>query len=183
MAEIDLGAQVQGAVSLARERALRLGINLTLDVAERLPPVRGDADRLQQAVVNLLDNALRATPVGGTVHIQVAYNTGKEGQIDGDEVSVSILDDGIGLTAADAAQAFEAYYRGPGGGTGLGLTIAQEIIAAHGGRIWLAPRPEGGAEAGFGLPLAAPAAAGGATATGAQTGRVPDDTGESQALT
>jgi two-component system sensor kinase FixL len=69
---------------------------------------------------------------------------------------VTVLDDGIGLTAEEAQQAFDAYLKGPGGGAGLGLTIAREIVAAHGGQVWLVPRPEGGAEAGFNLPVLSP---------------------------
>jgi signal transduction histidine kinase len=65
---------------------------------------------------------------------------------------VRVLDDGRGPTDEEAARAFEPYYRGPEGGAGLGLSIAREIVVAHGGRIWLVARPEGGAEAGFRLP-------------------------------
>ena len=63
-----------------------------------------------------------------------------------------VFDDGRGPTEEEAARAFEPYYRGPEGGAGLGLSIAREIVAAHGGQIWLRARPEGGAEAGFSLP-------------------------------
>ena len=61
-------------------------------------------------------------------------------------------DQGPGVSDEVAARAFEPYVRGPGGGAGLGLTIAREIVEAHGGQIWLTSRPEGGAEAGFRLP-------------------------------
>jgi signal transduction histidine kinase len=67
-------------------------------------------------------------------------------------VVLRVLDDGRGPTEEEAARAFEPYYRGPEGGAGLGLSIAREIVAAHGGQIWLVARPEGGAEAGFSLP-------------------------------
>ncbi len=62
--EIDLGDVARSAVSIADEKARRLGISLSLDVADSLPSISGDADRLQQVVVNLVDNALRATPAG-----------------------------------------------------------------------------------------------------------------------
>ena len=107
-------------------------------------PACGDAGRLQQVAVNLLDNALRATPAGGSARVRVTSTDS--------EVCLAVIDKGRGLSDEEAARAFEPYFRGPGGGSGLGLTIAQEIVAAHGGRIWLEARSEGGAEAGFALP-------------------------------
>jgi signal transduction histidine kinase len=79
-------------------------------------------------------------------------------QVDGapDEVLLAVVDNGHGLTDDEAVHAFEPYFRGRGGGAGLGLAIAHEIIEAHGGRIWLWQRPEGGAEAGFALSSACP---------------------------
>jgi len=142
--ETDLAAVARSAASLASEKAQRLGITLALDLPGEPDPVLGDADRLQQVAVNLLDNALRATPAGGTVRVQVTAA--------GSELALAVIDNGRGLAAEEAKQAFEPYYRGPGGGAGLGLTIAREIVTAHGGHIWLRNRPEGGAEAGFALP-------------------------------
>jgi signal transduction histidine kinase len=146
LAEIDLAAVARAAVSLAEGRARRLGVALSLDVNDTPSAllVSGDADRLQQVTVNLLDNALRATSAGGAVQVRVSAAEGR--------VTLVVLDDGRGLTDEDAARAFEAYFSGPEGGAGLGLTIAREIITAHGGDIWLRARPEGGAEAGFSLP-------------------------------
>jgi signal transduction histidine kinase len=140
---VDLAAVARSAASLAAEKARRRGVALALDLPEGLPPVSGDADRLQQVIVNLLDNALRATEAGG--HVQVRLNQA------GEAVCLTVTDDGQGLTAEEEARAFEAYYRGPGGGAGLGLAIAREIVAAHGGQIWLENRPEGGVEAGFSM--------------------------------
>jgi signal transduction histidine kinase len=143
--ETNLAAVARSGGTVAGERAQRQGITLSLDLPGELPTVYGDADRLQQVVVNLLDNALRATPAGGTVQISAfAAESG---------VVLTVSDNGRGLTAEEAGRAFEPYFRGPGGGAGLGLTIAREIVAAHGGRIWLRARSEGGTEAGFTLPV------------------------------
>ncbi len=143
-AAADLAAIARSAASLVEQRAMRLGVTLVQDLPEDLPSVPADADRLQQVVVNLLDNALKFTPAGGQVQLRIAAGD--------DALDLLVVDDGRGLTAEEAARAFEPYYRGPGGGAGLGLTIAREIVAAHQGQIWLHPRPEGGVEAGFRLP-------------------------------
>jgi signal transduction histidine kinase len=143
-AKTDLAAVARSAAAVAGEKAERLGVALALDLAAAGPLLSADADRLQQVTVNLLDNALRVTPAGGTVRLRVVA--------DGREAMLTVADDGRGLTAEEAAHAFEPYFRGPGGGAGLGLAIAREIVEAHGGRIWLRQRPEGGAEAGFAVP-------------------------------
>jgi signal transduction histidine kinase len=142
--EIDLAAVARSAAAIAREKARRLGIALTAELLDGLPTVHADPDRLQQVTVNLLDNALQATPPGGQV--QVSVFTVESG------VALTVTDNGQGLTIEEATHAFEPFVHGTGGGAGLGLTIAREIVIAHGGRIWLTPRHEGGAEAGFALP-------------------------------
>jgi signal transduction histidine kinase len=144
----DLAAVARSAAAVVGQKAYRLGVTLSLELPDRLPIVEGDADRLQQVVVNLLDNALRYTPAGGAVQVRASA--------DGGQVTLRVLDEGRGLTDNEVAHAFEPYVRGPGGGAGLGLTIAREIVSAHGGQIWLKARPGGGAEAGFGLPGSLP---------------------------
>ncbi len=144
---VDLAAVARSAAALLSRKAEQMGVTLALDLPADVArqPVSGDADRLQQVLVNLLDNALKATPPGGAVRLAVADGVG--------EARVTVDDGGPGVTPEAQAQAFEPYFRGPGGGAGLGLTIAREVIAAHGGRIWLENRPTGGAQSGFALPL------------------------------
>jgi signal transduction histidine kinase len=143
-ARTDLAVVARSAVAVVGEKAHRLGVTLSLELPDRLPTVEGDADRLQQVVVNLLDNALKFTPAGGEVQVRASAHGG--------QVMLRVLDEGRGLADEEAAQAFEPYFRGQGGGAGLGLTIAREIVSAHHGQIWLKARPGGGAEAGFSLP-------------------------------
>ena len=140
----DLAEVVRSAASLAEAKAARLGVTLNLDLPARRPPLMGDADRLEQVVVNLLDNAIRFSAAGGSIGVKLAEADGG--------VVLRVLDDGRGPSEEEQARAFEPYYRGQQGGAGLGLSIAREIVAAHGGQIWLRRRPEGGAEAGFTLP-------------------------------
>jgi signal transduction histidine kinase len=143
-APTDLAVLARSAASLVGAKAHRLGVVLDLELPERLPLVDADADRLQQVVVNLLDNALRFTPAGGKVQLRASA--------EGGQVMLRVLDEGRGLTDNEMVQAFEPYFSGRGGGAGLGLTIAREIVSAHHGQIWLKARPGGGAEAGFSLP-------------------------------
>jgi signal transduction histidine kinase len=142
--EIDLVAVAHSASVMISEKARRMGVALAVDLPDQSPPVHADTDRLQQVALNLLDNALKATSPGGTVEICLVHT--------GSEATFTVTDNGRGLTEEEADRAFEPYFRGAGGGAGLGLTIAREIVDAHGGRIWLQVRPEGGAVAGFSLP-------------------------------
>ncbi len=96
------------------------------------PAVIGDGDRLAQVLMNLISNALKFTPAGGTVRVEA------EPAVRG--VEVSVRDTGRGIARSDYERVFERFYqvdksRGPGRGTGLGLAIVQEIVEAHGGRI------------------------------------------------
>ncbi|HSJ57119.1 MAG TPA: HAMP domain-containing sensor histidine kinase, partial [Anaerolineae bacterium] len=149
---VELAAVARSVTALALPQSERRGVSFEVALDPAAEPVVGDADRLQQVVVNLVDNALRVTEPGGHVRVTVEARVG--------ETALVVTDDGPGLTEEEAARAFEPYARGVGGGAGLGLTIAREIVAAHGGRIWLRARDEGGAEAGFAL-TAVPEASGG----------------------
>jgi len=98
-----------------------------------LPSVLGDRDRLEQVVVNLIDNAIKYTPSGGRVTISAeGYD---------DEVRVDVSDTGIGIPAEDISRIFERFYRVDKarsralGGTGLGLAIVKHIVQGHGGRL------------------------------------------------
>lgn len=107
------------------------------------PAVLGDRDRLQQVVANLVDNASRMTPRGGTVTVALAG--------DGDRALLSVLDEGPGIPPADIPRLFDRFYRAQlsrdrtTGGAGLGLAIVKAIVTAHAGELEVANRPEGGA--------------------------------------
>lgn len=144
-AKTDLASIARSAASLVEQKGRRLGVGLSLDLPRHLPAVYGDADRLQQVVVNLLDNALKFSPAGDSVLLKVEAGDRR--------VTLFVHDSGRGVGDEELVHAFEPYYRGLGGGAGLGLTIAREIVMAHDGQIWLKERPQGGAEAGFWLPV------------------------------
>lgn len=113
----------------AEERQL----SLVLEAEEGLPEVWADGDRVEQVVTNLVTNAMKFTPEGG--QITVALSDAPEG------VEVSVIDTGIGLTPEEQERIFDRFYqtqdrgRGESRGTGLGLCISRELVAAHGGTL------------------------------------------------
>lgn len=114
--------------------------------------VRGDPERLHQVVVNLLANTRTHTPAGTAVEVHV--------DADADTAAVSVSDTGPGLDAAQAAHVFDRFWRAepgrtrPGGGSGLGLSIVQSIVAAHGGDVAAETEPGHGFRVTFRIPLA-----------------------------
>jgi signal transduction histidine kinase len=125
-----------------------------------LPPdvrVTGDGDRLAQVFIVLLDNALKHTPSGGKVALTAA-------PFEASRVEVSVSDTGPGIPAGDLPRIFERFYqvdksRARGrGGAGLGLSIAREIVAAHGGEITAESIVGVGSKFTVRLPIARPAA-------------------------
>lgn len=134
-----------------QERPLANGVRLEIGAWDRVE-VLGDADRLKQVLLNLVDNALRYTPAGGTVTLEVA-------RADGSAV-VRVRDTGPGIPLAEQERVFERFYRldagraRADGGSGLGLAIAREVAEAHGGRIELASQPGAGSAFALVVPLA-----------------------------
>jgi two-component system sensor histidine kinase KdpD len=126
------------------------GHPVSTDLPPTLPLVPIDGALIEQVFFNLLDNAVKYTPEGCPIEITARASNGA--------VSVSFADRGPGLPADDLDRVFEKFYRAKAatarGGAGLGLTICQAIISAHGGRIWAENRPGGGLVFHFTLPLA-----------------------------
>jgi two-component system OmpR family sensor kinase len=126
---------------------------VTLTVNGRVPLVLGDIDRLQQVVLNLIDNASRIVGKGGHVVVELTA--------EGDRAVLSVIDDGPGIPEADLPRLFDRFYRAEpsrtraSGGAGLGLAIVRAIITAHGGRIEAANVPGGGARMTVVLPAIA----------------------------
>jgi two-component system phosphate regulon sensor histidine kinase PhoR len=134
---VPVGPLVEGAVARLATFAERQAVDLvtSLPADPWLPPVRGDADRLGQVLVNLLHNAVKFSPAGRRVTVSAEPVSA--------EVVVSVADEGPGIPKGDQNRVFERFYKvdrarpRTGGGTGLGLAIARHIVSAHGGRIWV----------------------------------------------
>jgi signal transduction histidine kinase len=130
-ARVDLNRVVRETVDLVRPAAAGAGLHLDVDTDPDLPPVRGFAGQLQQVMLNLLTNAIDATPPGGKVLV-----TTRERPPD-DSVEVAVTDSGRGIPLTDQKQIFEPFFstKEPGRGTGLGLFISSQIVRDHRGRI------------------------------------------------
>ncbi|MBI4496359.1 MAG: ATP-binding protein, partial [Chloroflexi bacterium] len=129
-----------------------------LEAEPGLPAVLADAARIEQAVVNLVHNALKFTPAGGQVRVQVRQRR--------QEVETAVVDTGVGIAPEDLPRLFERFYKvdksRASGGTGLGLAIAKHTVQAHGGRIWAeSPGSSKGATVAFTLPVSGAGSASG----------------------
>jgi signal transduction histidine kinase len=142
--EVDLAAVLDHALHARREEARRHGVTI-VGSFDQAPTVAGDGDRILQIVSNLLDNAVRWTPEGGVVKLDLAA--------DAAGVRITVVDSGPGVPAAKREQVFRPFYSEDDRGTGLGLAIASELAAAMGGAIRLDDAPGGGARFTVTLPL------------------------------
>ena len=133
MTEFPFAEALRGSCRAMVLSATESGHTLTLEGDEDLPAVKGDRQRLEQVLVNILSNAVKYTPAGGTIRVEARAENGT--------VITRVTDNGIGIPAEDLPHIFERFYRvdkarsRASGGTGLGLSIASEIIHLHGGSI------------------------------------------------
>src|SRR5438046_6147452 len=128
----DLGALVRDTVESFRPQAESAGISLATEIAENLPLKDVDPSRMRQVVGNLLPNAIRHTPSGGSVKVAV------------DASSFTVADTGEGIPPELQPHVFERFAKGPNStGSGLGLAIARDIAAAHSGELTITSDPHG----------------------------------------
>jgi signal transduction histidine kinase len=127
---LSLNLLANQTCDLLRADAVERGVELTLDLAVDLPSIDADPVQLSQALINLIINALQATPAKG--HVLVRTRLEKAGY-----VAVDVSDDGPGIDPEDHAKIFEPYFTTKSEGSGLGLWITQQIVHAHGGSLLL----------------------------------------------
>ena len=137
------------SVQRMKPQADRAGIELTLEMSDRLPSLNGDRDRIEQVLINLIHNAIKFTQPGGTVTVSAGtYDK---------SLQFSVSDTGTGIPADELTRIFERFYKADkarsGSGTGLGLAIAKHVVAAHGGEIWVESIEGKGSQFYFTIPL------------------------------
>lgn len=146
---IDLNALLTRVIEVRRYQFDVDNVDVALDLAP-LPQLQGDQYQLEQAFLNLINNAYQAMQTtGGTISVQTS--------LDGDRVRISVADTGPGIPDALLTRIFEPFFttREVGEGTGLGLSTAYGIVREHGGRLWAENVPGGGARFVVELPLTA----------------------------
>jgi signal transduction histidine kinase len=146
--EVAPSRLLESAVAALEVQAREAGVAFDVSGADALPSVRGDPDKLAQLFLNVLDNAMKHSPRGTTVHVR--------GNRDDGAIVVRVRDSGSGLPEGAQTRLFQRFYRGENAqrdGAGLGLAIAQAIAQAHGGSIRASNVEGGGAEFAVRLPL------------------------------
>jgi signal transduction histidine kinase len=168
-AQHDLPAIVQTAARAMQYPLAQQGFELRVDVACELPPVRSDPDALEQAILNLVANALKYSGDSRTIELRLARV--------GSHAVVSVRDWGIGIAPADQRHIFEKFYRVPTSenrripGTGLGLTLVEHIVRSHGGFVTVDSSPDAGSTFSLHLPLGLAASPAGQHPTKAEARR------------
>lgn len=155
--DLDLAPRPMAAAGLILDAAQRLAATALarrVEIACQPGPeliVQADPDQVRQVLLNLVGNALKFSPEGGQLSLSATAQAG--------EAVFAVADQGPGIPAEEQAYVFQKFYRGRAvkdrvDGVGLGLSLSQRIIAAHGGRMWLASAPGAGSTFYFSLPLA-----------------------------
>jgi nitrogen fixation/metabolism regulation signal transduction histidine kinase len=134
IAPADLGTVVLQVVKLYD--STKKGVRVIADIPADLPLVNADAEQIKRAVINLVDNAVAATPAGGNVEVAVSVSEGM--------ARIVVTDDGPGITPQDRKRVFDPTFSTKSRGTGLGLAITARIAAEHAGRVRLEENQERG---------------------------------------
>jgi signal transduction histidine kinase len=153
LAPLDLNALVNETLEVVGFECAQVGITVRNSMSSQVPLILADGDRITQVLLNLLDNARRHTPQGGTITIGA--------RPENQHLTVWVSDTGIGIDPADLPHIFERFYRADRsrttstGGSGLGLAIVKAIITSHDGTIRAESQPGRGTSIVFTLPLVA----------------------------
>jgi signal transduction histidine kinase len=147
-ADVDVRSYLQSALVMIKEKALKHGIELVLNVNGVPDTIRADERKFKQILYNLLSNAVKFTPDGGRIEVMAKACDAAAGELSalglepGPYVQISVADSGVGLAPEDLERVFQPFEQvtKPGQpkvqGTGLGLSLTRQLVELHGGRIW-----------------------------------------------
>jgi len=150
VARLDINDAAQEAVALARDELLKRNVALRVELAEDLPPVRGDRIQLQQVILNLIMNgteAMASVADGSRELLMISQKSGTN------SVLIAVRDSGVGINVGDTDRIFDAFFTTKPTGMGMGLSISRSIVEAHGGHIWAEPNDGLGLTMQFTLPI------------------------------
>jgi signal transduction histidine kinase len=151
LAQLDLAGVISEVVANLRPLNESKKQNVNINLPEKMPPLTGDTGRIAQVLTNLVSNACRYTPSGGTIRVDVRPEV--------EFVKISVTDTGIGISPEEQKKLFTKFFRAENpdvqkvGGTGLGLWIARSLVLMHGGEITVASLPGKGSTFSFTLPI------------------------------
>ena len=135
---------------LFRDETTRRGIEIHIEIAPDLPKIEADRVFLQQVILNLMLNAMEAMAATPEGQRQLVIRATRESAA---EIRISVEDTGTGLDEKTSGEIFKPFFTTKPHGIGVGLSISQSIVQAHGGRLWATPRPAGGAAFQFTIPI------------------------------
>jgi two-component system sensor histidine kinase BarA len=157
LSEVELGQLMKDAVSTVLPHARKKGLTLTCEPPPNLPKIQCDREKIRQCLINLVSNAVKFTPAGGSVKVGA--------DVAGERVALFVTDSGIGIQAEHLGKVWDVFYQVDGsttreyGGAGLGLAIVKSFIEAHGGEVQARSKPGEGSTFLIVLPVRAAAAA------------------------
>lgn len=152
---IQISELISPLVSQMQGKLKQKDIQLTYEIENNLPPIKLDVDRIKQVLINIISNAIRFTPQGGSILLKAVFHNNKS-------IEISVRDSGIGIPQEQLKNVFKRFYRvdksraKESGGSGIGLTVAKQLVEAHGGKIWAeSPGQNRGTTIHFTLPMSA----------------------------
>ncbi|MCP9451207.1 MAG: HAMP domain-containing histidine kinase [Nitrospira sp.] len=152
LAPINIADLVEDVIENYQAAARQKSLTVRLLLSPPLPPVRADSDKLHRVLINLIHNAIKFTPEGGEIRIEVTARAN-------DFVEVSVSDTGPGIPSNELDKIFDTFYRSQSApvearGAGLGLTIAKNLVELHGGVMWVESTVGKGSRFSFTIPVA-----------------------------
>ncbi|MGH7092685.1 MAG: ATP-binding protein, partial [Stellaceae bacterium] len=137
---VDIYEMLQSVMILTRERARNQELDLVLACPPKIGTIEADERRLKQALFNLISNAIKFTPPGGSIRVEARHED--------DDFVLTVADTGIGIPSSDQARIFDKFERGspqsPQSGAGLGLSLVKSLVELHGGTVTIESAPGSG---------------------------------------